>query len=352
MAATNPPVAAQTGDVQPGVDLWTTPGNGSTFDDFSGNPIPAGFFGPGSDPFLGMVVLQGAPLPSLGGPGLGPVDTVVERTMVAELPAIGSSDTVPIEIVALNLMSVNPITVTYNGGQNPEPWNLRVCLSSQATQAPGVMTISRTCPEGGRYDATLPVRPKLVFTRTSPPATLTLDQGMAGQIQLATTADRWAYNPSGLLGIFRIQPGAITDGDCDGTPDAPLPGSSNFTPGVWTPACECIAPPPAMTQKKVLSEEEAILQAHGILPPQEPPPDGDGDGFGDDADNCPADSNPLQEDVDHDGVGDACDNCPNTPNYCQEDTDGNGKGDACTGFADGFEGGNCAAWTVAVPSCP
>ncbi len=343
--------AAQTGDVQPGIDLWTTPGTGTTFDDFSGNPVPAGFFDPGSDPFTGTVILQGSPLPSLGGPGLGPVDTVVSRLAVAELPSLGSQDTIPIEIVALNLVSVNPITVTYNGGQNPEPWNVRVCLSSQAAQPQGTMTITLTCPEGGQYNASLPVLPKLVFTRVSPPATRTLDQGMMGGIQLSTSADRWAYNPSPQLAIFRIQPGAITDGNCDGTPDPPLPGSSNFTPGVWTPACECVAPPPAVTQKKILSAEEAMLQAHGVLPPQEPPPDADGDGLGDDADNCPADSNPLQEDGDHDGVGDACDNCPNTPNYCQEDANGDGKGDACTRFADGFETGNCAAWTLAVPSC-
>ncbi len=45
--------------------------------------------------------------------------------------------------------------------------------------------------------------------------------------------------------------------------------------------------------------------------------DGDDDGIPDDLDNCPADPNPLQEDVDADGTGDACDrvshDCPLTP---------------------------------------
>ncbi len=47
----------------------------------------------------------------------------------------------------------------------------------------------------------------------------------------------------------------------------------------------------------------------------EPPAaDLDGDGFPDDEDNCPEDSNPDQEDADSDGKGDACDDCPEEPN--------------------------------------
>jgi len=39
--------------------------------------------------------------------------------------------------------------------------------------------------------------------------------------------------------------------------------------------------------------------------------DTDGDGVGDDKDNCPAESNKDQGDADKDGVGDVCDNCKN-----------------------------------------
>ncbi len=41
--------------------------------------------------------------------------------------------------------------------------------------------------------------------------------------------------------------------------------------------------------------------------PGTPPPDGDGDGTCDPADNCPAVANPTQADLDDDGAGDACD---------------------------------------------
>jgi hypothetical protein len=58
-------------------------------------------------------------------------------------------------------------------------------------------------------------------------------------------------------------------------------------------------------------------------------PDDDDDGIVDDADNCPWDANPLQEDTDTDGLGDLCDNCPWDANPLQEDTDADGLGDAC-----------------------
>ena len=96
--------------------------------------------------------------------------------------------------------------------------------------------------------------------------------------------------------------------------------------------------------------------------------DGDGDGWPDACDNCPAISNPGQEDADGDGFGDACDgcsgpgvddvdgdgvcaladNCPANSNPGQEDTDGNGLGDACNSSedADGDE------WADALDNCP
>ena len=99
--------------------------------------------------------------------------------------------------------------------------------------------------------------------------------------------------------------------------------------------------------------------------------DGDGDGFCDADDNCPATPNPSQADSDFDGIGDDCDlcfgfnpsgdadadgvcdfqdNCPAIANPSQDDCDQDGLGDACDadtvdsdgdGVADGCD--NCPA---------
>ena len=65
-----------------------------------------------------------------------------------------------------------------------------------------------------------------------------------------------------------------------------------------------------------------------------PLPDGDGDSVPDDADNCPADPNPGQEDTDLDLVGDACDPFPNNRDNEQAQCDADLLQCLATGFAD------------------
>lgn len=153
---------------------------GDSQQDFNSNPIPADFFGPGSDPFDGIIRLG-------GGDPAGP-DTVIHRlsdfSFSGGLPSAPS--TVPIEIVSLNLVSCAPITVT--GGQNPGLWNVSVSLS-QLSPPQGHMTAIKTYANGGTFTATLYVQARFTFTSVNNPSDIRiLDTGIEGlpPLQLST----------------------------------------------------------------------------------------------------------------------------------------------------------------------
>src|SRR5207253_1706027 len=113
--------AVLSGGVCPALDAWETPDADPAagavsfyaFGTADNPPIPAGFFGAGSNPFLGTV--QWSPLPIDS--SISPTDTIVRRPPLPPPPT-----TVPIELVELSLVSSQPITVNYSGGPPPEQW--------------------------------------------------------------------------------------------------------------------------------------------------------------------------------------------------------------------------------------
>ena len=119
--------------------------------------------------------------------------------------------------------------------------------------------------------------------------------------------------------------------------------SNLFDPGFACPAAEDGTPCPTDQRKQGqrFSSLVGILTYsfyHFRLQPRdladlnliEPSADDpDGDGFDNQADNCPDIFNPQQDDFDQDGLGDACDNCGEVANASQDDTDLDGWGDAC-----------------------
>ncbi len=166
------------------IDPWIT--NGSLTEnchDFSVVcPIPADFFGPGSDPFIGTVCFKGEPigdidLPGFGVLNFGEADTLIRRESdpfdACDLPG-GPSVDVPIELVALNLVSIDPVIVTFNGGQNPEPWDVQISVDP-TVQPGGTLTATKTHCNGGTFDSSLDVCPTFTFTRQGGGGTVDLD---------------------------------------------------------------------------------------------------------------------------------------------------------------------------------
>jgi hypothetical protein len=179
--------AAPTTFVAAGDDEFETTGNGETYHNFSASPIPANFFGPGSQQYTGVVPLVGVPI----NPGVSDVDTVIHRNQDVLVP--GSTT---LTMTALNLKSINPITVTYSGGGS-ETWNVQVNLSAFKAST-GSMTINSTT-----FDSSLKVWPRFTFTRVGggvPPKVL--DTGGSGTTAAsmsessATLSDGVVFEPA------------------------------------------------------------------------------------------------------------------------------------------------------------
>lgn len=172
-------------------DLWETPMAGANF---ASDPIPASFFDSGSLPFNGTITLRG----QAGGPGS--TDTIIRRSSdpIVMPPSPPNTDTIPIEIVQLHLVSVNPITVTYPSMM--ELWNVEVLLSPTPSppSSPASMTVTKQHPNGGTFDATFTVVPYLTFTRQSDSQVRILDFGATSRPPeiFQITSAPWADMPA------------------------------------------------------------------------------------------------------------------------------------------------------------
>jgi hypothetical protein len=208
--------------------------------------------------------MEGDPVDAIP-PVLSPTDAIVERHETAHLPVCPSSDQIEIEIVALSLVSVSPITVTYGGG-DPELWEAKMCLSSLVPQTPGTMIINRDCDDGGTFSAELPVIPKIIFTRIDPPYSQSiLDFGAFPYAEiLFTETGHWTYSDPGFNAI--TSPGGVmVDHDCDGVFNVGVGPSTNFYWGIYPVPCNCLAPP--SDYQMLMTYWNAACAAHGCLPP-------------------------------------------------------------------------------------
>ncbi len=173
------PAAAQSPiDIEPGFDCFATE-CGRTHMSFcgaDGTAIPADFFDIGSEPFEGEIQFRGSG---------GKADTQVQRFDQMVLPDIDTQAQTAIELVQLDLVSCQPITVMIDG--MPDLWDVAATLSPTPA-GQGLMVVDRTHDNGGFFNSDFPLFPLLTFTRVAPPMDVRiLDIGQLGPpIQFST----------------------------------------------------------------------------------------------------------------------------------------------------------------------
>ena len=228
----------------PGADLFQT--IPPSFLDFSNNSIPADFFGPGSEPFNGIINLKGSPTDPLNFEDTG---TIVQRLDTANLPEIPSSDTIPIEIISLSLVSVEPITVRYNyyNNSNLELWDVQIILSP-FLNSEGRMTITKEHADGGTFNSEFLVQPIFIFTKIDDRTEKILED--VRPFQLQTSNVPWNYECPSLLRID-----GFTSNFCAGFSD-----EAEIIPAIGLGAELYITPTPAK------EEEPEILCCFGDGP--------------------------------------------------------------------------------------
>lgn len=224
---TTPPMA-----INPASDPFILPcavvqfGSGGDYD-----PIPSGFFNPGSEPFNGVVRLGG----QLSQNGQLPVpDMVINRPLGVEFTGpLPSTATIPIELVALHLRSIEPIMVTTPG--NPGIDSFFDVFVTIQSPSPGLMNLTRTEIREGTFELDLPVHPVFTFVNTADPDHIVFyDPQLHGQPSLnfsTTMPQRWIAPP--IPGEFDPLPSGLISLQSENTASmsaAPLlQRNDNFT---------------------------------------------------------------------------------------------------------------------------
>lgn len=261
-------------NIPAGSDLWVTVPE-TSYQDFSALPLPPTFFGAGSDPFSGRVDFAGQPIAPAT--GLGPTDTVVERLALATIVPGGTPVTIPIEIVALNLVSVSPITVTFNGGASSSTYSVKVCIDPAAAQPGSTMTIHHENEHGGSFTSDLNMVVHMTFTKTSGVSGVASVSLSAPLDFPSTTRGYWLLSVPAPFSSPTIGAPLVVPNNCGGLGAYTIPPtSSNFFAG-YRKLDDDPDPDPLTCYGKFMSCHDAQLYAHGVLPPQTPtPPGGEG----------------------------------------------------------------------------
>ena len=216
LAVAAAPALAQPITVAPGNDGWLTPANSSQID-LSIYPLNT-VFPPGTVINPLVVSLSGVPLNPAG---IGSIDTLLERYPPSvTFVNIPETHTFSVEIQALRLRGQTLV--------NGQPFWVYVALSS-VPSGPGTITATRLTPDGGRFNSSFPVQPKLIFINQGNGNRLEIDCGLVAgcpaNIVLSSSNNCWevAFGPNGFnpatKGITPIAAGVGVDSDFDGLND-------------------------------------------------------------------------------------------------------------------------------------
>lgn len=216
------PLAAD-GVVHRGIDLFTTIA-GSSFYDFSPNPIPAGFFCEGSPAFDGRIDFQGVPLVTAVPGQLRGADTVVERLDDAVFDDRGAART-RVRVRALSMVGTQPLQTPCGAFQ--------VHVALAGPQRVTTMEVVRSAEGGGTFRAPLDIRARIEFVPMNGPRSLP-PLAVTGSFTLPSSDIAWSY--VGGPGFKQVGP-VVVDTDGDQVPDTRLRGTSNFAAG-WAPGGE------------------------------------------------------------------------------------------------------------------
>jgi len=216
------PATAQT--FAAGDDAFNTIGGGSTTVDVS--QFPGALAALGSPINGGNVIsLNGVSLSSSFGPS---VDSVVARGAIAS----GSGS---LTLAALNMVSASNLVL-----QDGRQYSMAVCLSDTAPST-GTISLTTTSGDGGTFNSSFNVIPKLVFTNVNNHNdVITIDCGAAHcNLNISSSGTGYAntggpnnFNPS-TEGINSLPTGNQTVANCSGTHTVNILAPGGFYPG-WT----------------------------------------------------------------------------------------------------------------------
>lgn len=211
------PVLAQPITVAPGNDGWVSPANGSLID-LAVFPLSL-VFGPSPTVSPTKVALSGLPLDP---PNLGSIDTLLERPAPSVVfTTFPETHTFGVQIKGLRLKGQTVV--------NGRTYTLVISLS-ETPSGLGTITATRLTADGGRFNSSFPVLPKLTFTEVGNPGNqAVIDCGAVSgcptPLTLGASNVCWevAHGPNNFdpatKGITPIRAGIAVDGTYNGVND-------------------------------------------------------------------------------------------------------------------------------------